>query len=168
MEHTISCFIHCLHRLLRKTLLIQLFYPFMHPSVVLKRQRTALGQEVEERDLIPCPTLEVRHDAHLLHLVARELRLNLKRAYAVNLIPEEVDTVGILRRIGKHVDDATTHGKLPRLIHIVHTLKALARQRRLHMGYLHRVAYGKVHRTVVQGISRHHQLGQGIGVSDYI
>ena len=140
----------------------------MRPEIILKRQRTALGQEVEERDLIPCPTLEVRHDAHLLHLVARELRLNLKRTYAVNLIPEEVDTVGILRRIGKHVDDATTHGKLPRLIHIVHTLKTLAHQRRLHLGNLHRVAYSKAHRAVVQGIARHHQLGQGIGVRDNI
>ena len=102
----------------------------------------------------------------MTHLVARELCLNLEGAYAVNLVAEEVDTEGVFRGVGEDVDDATTHGKLPRLIHIVDPLEALAHKRCFHLGELYGVAHGQGHGAVSDRVARHHHLGQGVGIGD--
>ena len=146
-----------------------MFHPLPRPQIVLEGQGRALGQEVEERyQTLLLRPIEVGHDADVAHLVARELRLNLKGADAINLIAEEVNAEGVLRSIREDVDDATTHGKLPRLIHVVDALEALARERSLHLGNLYRVPHGQRHRARIQRVARHYHLGQRIGVRNEV
>ena len=110
---------------------------------------------------------EFGHDGDALFLLAGELGIHLEGTDTVYLISEEVDTVGIFGRKGEHIDNASSQGKLARLVHIVLT----------HESQLGELVQDGVHRDVLthlqlQGmggefLARNHLLGQRIGIGHH-
>ena len=135
-----------------------------HPVIVLQPHHRVIRQEVEELHLTTSPARQLGDNGHALLPLLRELAVDLKRAYAVYLIAEEVDTVGILRGEGKHIEDASPNGILPRLIHIVHAFEAQARQPPCHLHQVCPAALLQRQRPFGQLTAGDHFLGQGLRV----
>ncbi len=64
-------------------------------------------------------------DRYGLKFLFRQLGLDVESAYRVNLVTEKVDAVRQLARISENIENRATHGKMPRLIHIILLLEAV-------------------------------------------
>lgn len=80
---------------------------------VLCHQQCVVREELQERHLLLGERCQLRHYLHLLQLVVRQLALDLKGTDGVDVVAEEVDTVGKLAAEGIDIEDASAHGKLP-------------------------------------------------------
>ena len=56
---------------------------------------------------------DVGHHHRPSHLVDAELGDGIKLPDGVHLVAEELDAVGMVKRVGKHIDNAPTHCVLP-------------------------------------------------------
>ena len=110
---------------------------------------------------------KLRHNGDTLFLLTGELGIHLKGTDTVYLISEEVNTIRIFGRIGKHIDNASSQGKLTRLIHIVLTHKPQFRKL-VHNG-LHRdvLTHFELEGMGGEFLARHHLLGQRIGIGHH-
>ena len=84
-------------------------------------------EEGDERRLLA--PFEVGDDGDFVQFVLRQLRLDVEDAYRLHLVAEEVDAERHFEGIGEDVHDAPAHGELPWLIHEVHPLEAVCRER---------------------------------------
>ena len=106
---------------------------------------------------------EFGHDGDGILAAQRELGLYLEGTYAVYVIAEEVDTVGVFRRETVDIDDAAPHGKLPGFIDVVGTLETKVQEDILQDGNIHRLALLQPERLVGEFLVADDQLAQGIG-----
>ena len=121
---------------------MHLLHPFTQPKQVTQGHNALLRQKVEEGDHSPISLLievltQIGYDKKLLHTLLGELALYLKGAQTLHLVTKEVDAVGILRREGEDVNDASAQGILSRLIDIIYAFKAVATQHLGHKVHIH-------------------------------
>ena len=152
----------------RKTLLIRAVNGIGHVGVVLEGQQRLLWQKLQQRLLVLGLASQLGHDVHLFATALRQLVLHLKRADAVYLVAEEVDTEGELAAEAVHVEDRATQGILPRLVYIIHLTEAEILQRLFDGGRTDGLPRLERQRATVEPFLRHHHLGHGLRVADDI
>ena len=111
------------HGLGAEALLIDALHSFACILVVHEHQRGTSREEAQQR-LFLVDAIHLGHYVDAPATVARQLVVNLERAYGVNLIAKEVDAVGIFVAEAVDVEDASAQGELPRLVDIVDLAEA--------------------------------------------
>ena len=104
---------------------------------ILHNEHAVFRQKLQKRNLFSGQRGQFGHDFCLVPSVFRQLVLHFKGANGVDFPPEEVDTERIFATERIDIENASTHGKLPGLVNIVHFLKAIAAQGVLHFGDIH-------------------------------
>ena len=122
--HFSSCLQAFCQCLLRKTFLIGTVYSITYIQEVLGHQHRRFRKEREEGNLLRLHQTYFRYDFHLLALVFRQLRFNLKSTYGVDIITKQVDTEGELRTITIDVEDTASKGKLTWFIYVVNLMES--------------------------------------------
>ena len=87
-----------------------------------------IGEQADEGGQVALALRQVGTQRNLRELTHGELAVDLEAAYTLHFVIEEVQAIGELRGEGIDIHDAPTQGKLPRLIDIVHTLEAPAKE----------------------------------------
>ena len=167
--HFGSCLFQTLRNgLSRKALLIGAVDGIGHVGIVPEGQQCLLWQKLQQRLLVLGLASQLGHDVHLFATALRQLVLHLKRADAVYLVAEEVDTEGELAAEAVHVEDRATQGILPRLVDIIHLTEAEILQRLFDGGRTDGLPRLERQRATVEPFLRHHHLGHGLRVADDI
>ena len=112
------------------------------PEEITHRQQGVRPEKVQERyhaaiAALLQATAQIGDNDDILFLLFGKLALHLKRTDALHLISEEIDTERTFGRKGKDIDDTAAHGILPRLVHIIHVLEAVAAQHFRHEVHIH-------------------------------
>ena len=108
-----------LHTRLRgEALLIDTVDGIAHIMIILRHQYRILRYKREERHLI-VDRHQLWYDLNLIPLFFRQLILHLKSTDTVNLLAEEIDTIGIFATERIDIEDRTTQGELTRFIDII-------------------------------------------------
>ena len=155
------------HGLRGEALLPSLLHAVAHKVEVLGSEKGVGGQELEQRILV-LDHRQLRDDVDVVAPLSRELVLHVEGAYGVDVVAEEIDTEGELTAEGIDIEDAATQRKLPRLIDIVHLMETEVAQRLADVIGTDGLAHAQRQHTVVETLARHHLLGDGIRVSDYV
>ena len=84
-----------------------------HPNARVGRDK------VEQRldGFVEALVADVGHHHRPGHFVDAELRDGIKLPDGVHLIAKELDAVGMVKRVGKHIDNASAHCVLPGFVH---------------------------------------------------
>ena len=140
---------------------------FAHPLYILAGDDGRRGQELHERDAACLVLAETGCNGDLCQALFRELRVDLEGAERVDLVAEEVDTIGVLGRIAEDVEDGAAHGKLPGLIDIIDALETSVDK---HIGHKFRIDL----LLLVEGddgilhlLALCHLFGQGLGIGHH-
>ena len=152
-----------------KRLVMYRLNAFAQPKEIAHGKHGVGMQEIEERDHSARPALlqaaaQIGDDDNTLFLLLGKLGINLEGTQTFHLIAEEVYAEGVFGREGKDINDAATHGVLPRFINIIHILKAIAAQ---HFGdkvHVHLFGDVQFQRLVSQFLTRNDFFRQGIGI----
>ena len=104
---------------------------------ILHHDEGGRGQEMEETLLGRLDIGEFWHDFDVLTLVFRELSLHIEGADGVDLI----DTERKFTTVGIDIEDASTHGKLPRLINIIGLCELIFAQGMRHIAHGNLLSY---------------------------
>ena len=137
-----------------------LLHRLAHIVFVLHDELRGGRQEFEEALAVLRLLGKLGNDAYLRETLLAELRVHVKGADAVHIIPEEVNSIRKLATEGIYVKNASAHGKLPRLIDIIHTVETQAEKRFLHEGGIHALALGKADGLLAQLLAGDHHLGK--------
>ena len=146
--------------LLKESLVENLLHRLAHILLVLYDELRGGRQEFEEALAVFRLFGKLGYDAYLGEALLAELRVHVKGADAVHIIPEEVNSIRELATEGIYVKNASAHGKLPRLIDIIHTVETQAEKRFLHEHGIHAFALGKADGLLAQLLAGHHHLGK--------
>ena len=91
--------LHLFHASLSgESLLIGSFYGIAHIEVILRHEDSICRHKREESHLILTYRGQLRHYLYPILLFLRELVFNLEGAYGIDIVAEEVYTIGILAR----------------------------------------------------------------------
>ena len=126
------------------------------------------GQETHERHLLLGSSAQFRHDADAVATVLGELVLHFESTYGVNLVAEEVDAERQFRTERIDIEDASTHGELSGLIHIVHFLESETAQCALYLHEVHDLSRRQRERALIEPLLRHHKFAQSFGACHHI
>ena len=109
-----------------------------------------------------------RNDFDGIALILRKLVFDVEGADGINLITEEIDTERIFATVGIDVEDASTNGKLPRLIDVISLLKSEITQL-MHDIYLCcLLSDSKFEDSLIQNLLGNHEFRQGIRIRNDI
>ena len=100
----------------------------------------------------------------MIHLLFRELGLDIEGADSLHLISKEVNAVRIFAREREDIEDTTTHGVLPRLIDIIDPLESVAVQDIGHEHIVQLLARMDLKRVLFQHVAGYDLLGQRVGI----
>ena len=134
------------------------------PSQVVRGQHSIVGNGIEERTAGTALLIDFRDDIDMIHLLFRELGLNIEGTDSLYLISKEVNTIGIFAREGEDVEDTTAHGVLPRLINIIDPLESVAVQNIGHEHIVQLLARMDLKRVLFQHVAGYDLLGQRVGI----
>ena len=134
------------------------------PSQVVRGQHSIVGNGIEERTAGTALLIDFRDDIDMIHLLFRELGLNIEGADSLHLISKEVNTIGIFAREGEDVEDTTAHGVLPRLIDVIDPLESVAVQDIGHEHIVQLLARMDLKRVLFQHVAGYDLLGQRVGI----
>ena len=150
-------------RLRRNSLIVNGLNPLTHPHQIFRPNHRVAGNEIQETHVAVRRSRQFGHNAYRVFLFFRKLCFHLKRTDAVDFLAEEVDTVRIFRSKRKHIEDASAHGKLPRLIHVIDMFKPVFHQRFGYFFGFNLLPYAQRERILVQRLAGNHFLSQCIG-----
>ena len=143
----------CREYLRRKRFLTNSLNAFAHPEQVFYPKHRGRRQEIQKTDFTFVGRSQFRNYTHRIFLFLRKLSLYLKGSDTVNLISEEIDTIRIFRSKRINIKNTSTHGKLPRFVHVIHMLKTIFRQSGKNFFRLHVLTYLQFHCPVGQFIA---------------
>ena len=164
----------CLHlggsfQLLGETLggeavVVDLLDAVVQIGVILHHHERRRVEELEEALLHGLPGSEFRHHLDALALVLGELVFDAESSDGIDFITEEIDAERKFAAVGIDIDDASTHGKLARLVDIVHLLELEIAQLMHHIYLWNLLTDRKFQNLLIQMLFRHHEFGKGIGI----
>ena len=146
--------------LLKESLVENLLHRLAHILLILYDELRCGRKELEEALAVFRLFGKLGNDAYLGEALLAELRVHVKGADAVHIIPEEVNSIRKLATEGIYVKNASAHGKLPRLIDIIHTVESKAEKGFLHEHGIHALALGKAYGLLAQLLAGDHHLGK--------
>ena len=108
--------------------------------------------------------VQVGDDLHALEFVGRKLARDVEAPDRIDLVAEEIQTVGLALRKGEDIDDAAAHGVLPRLVNKIDAREGGIDQ--LLFEHLDRdpVANPHGYRPAVERLGINDPLGQHLGI----
>ena len=107
---------------------------------------------------------QVGDDLHAVEPVGRELARDVEAADRVDLVAEEVQTVGFALRVGEDVDDAAAHRVLARLVDEIHAREARIDKRPFEHLDRDAVAHAHRDRSPAHDLGVGNPFGQRLGV----
>ena len=109
---------------------------------------------------------DFRYYIDAIQFFFRKLTFYIKATDRFYLIPEKVDTIGKLERIGKYVEDTTTDGILSRFVNIINLLESITVKYICHEHIVELLTRMNLQRILLQGILRNHFLGNGFRIGN--
>ena len=100
--------------------------PFAAPVQIMNYQMSLRWESFQQTFACRIFLADFRNDIDAVQFIFRQLALDIEAADGFYLIPEKVDTIGKLERIGEYVEDTTTDGILSRFVNIIDLFKAIA------------------------------------------
>ena len=155
------------HRTFREFLGCYFLYALQQPAVVVAHEHCLVAYVVQQRCAavaVAAAAVDYRNGIDILH---RELCLHIEGAYAFYLVAEVIHAIRKLKGKGIHIEYRTAHGKLPRLIHIVHLYKAKLPEPLRHLGEVAFGVLGQCHRRGFYVLAALHFLGKCLGIGHH-
>ena len=131
---------------------------------VFRHEEHVVGHEREERDLLVVRHREFRHDLNLFALFTGELVLHLKGADGVDIVAEEVDTIGVFATERIDVEDGAAQSKLSWFVDVVHLVEAELAEGFLDIRNGNRLVFGEDEGAGVEVFLGNDKFCDGLGV----
>ena len=149
----------------REALFINHRHAVAHERQVTNHKQQIFRNKVGKRYIVRFLTVNLWHDVSAADLALRKLRLNIESSDTIDFVAKEVYAERIFRRIGKDVDNASSYGKLTRLVDIVRAAETKFEQALLQLRNVDHSPHGNTHHIVGEFVFRHNLLGQSLRIS---